>query len=171
MIQGETSRRRFLVAAIACSGLIYTGAGVALLRAGKAWAQSSNGQAKELTRMARLLYPHAGIADDVYAEVVDEVLSAAVEDSSVMDALGDAISALNAAQGGDWFEIETKDQIKAMKAVENQPFFAVVQAGVRDRFYNHPKVWERISYPGSSVQWGGYVHRGFDDIDWLPKDA
>jgi hypothetical protein len=164
------TRRRFLVSAIAYSGLLSSGAGVALLRAGGAWAQSSGGRGDELTSMARLLCPHAGIADDVYAQVIDEVLSAAADDSSLMEALGDAVSALNAAQGGDWFEIETEDQIRAMKAVEDKPFFAVVQADVRDRFYNHPKVWEHISYPGSSVQLGGYVDRGFDDIDWLPKD-
>jgi hypothetical protein len=120
--------------------------------------------------MARLLYPHAGIADDVYAEVIDDVLSAAAEDPSLRGTLDDAVTELNATQRGDWFEIDQEDQIRAMKAVEDQPFFVVIQASVRDRFYTHPRVWEHISYPGSSAQRGGYVHRGFDDIDWLPKD-
>jgi hypothetical protein len=58
-----------------------------------------------------------------------------------------------------------------MKSVESEPFFAAIQGGVMARFYNHPKVWEHIKYPGSSVEFGGYVDRGFDDIDWLPEDA
>jgi len=159
MNQGETSRRRFLVAAITYSGLLSTGAGVTLLRASNTWADSSNGNSDELTRMARLLYPHDGIADNVYAEVIDSILS------------GAAMTALNAAQNGDWFEASENDQIAAMRAVEHEAFFAAILGNVQARFYNHPKVWELIKYPGSSVQFGGHVDRGFDDIDWLPEDA
>ncbi len=171
MNQGETSRRRFLVAAIAYSGLLSTGMGAALLRASSAWAQSANGNADELTRMARLLYPHDDIANDVYADVINDVLSAAADDSSMMETLGNAVTALNAAQNSNWFEIGEDDQIKAMMVVKNEAFFAAIQGAVMARFYNHPEVWEHIGYPGSSVEYGGYVDRGFDDIDWLPEDA
>jgi len=171
MNQGETSRRRFLVAAIAYSGLISTGMGAALLRASTAWAKSANGNADELTRLAQLLFPHDGIADAVYAEVIDSILSDSANDSSMTDMLSQAVSALNAAQNGDWFEAGEKDQIAAMQAVEHEAFFAAILGNVQARFYNHSKVWEHIKYPGSSVQFGGYVDRGFDDIDWLPEDA
>ena len=171
MVQGEVSRRRFLVATIAYSGLISTGMGAALLRASSAWAKSANEISDELSRMVRLLFPHDGIADAVYAEVIDTILSDSANDASMTDMLNQAVSALNAAQKGDWFDIVADEQIKAVKAMENEPFFAAIQGGVRARFYNHPKVWEHIGYPGSSVEFGGYVDRGFDDIDWLPEDA
>ena len=145
--------------------------GVALLRASSAWAQSPNGNADELARIARLLYPHDGIASDVYADVIDDVLAAAADDSTRLETLGIAVTALNEAQQGDWFEAGEKDQIAAMQAVENEDFFAAISGGVSARFYNHPKVWEHIGYPGSSVEYGGYVDRGFDDIDWLPEEA
>jgi hypothetical protein len=54
-----------------------------------------------------------------------------------------------------------------MQAVEGEAFFAAILGNVQARFYNHPKVWALINYP----QFGGYVDRGFDDIDWLPEDA
>jgi hypothetical protein len=171
MHHSETSRRRFLVAAITCSGLISTGMGAALLRASSAWAESANGSADELTRMARLLYPHDDIADEVYAEVIDSILSDAVDDVSTTNMLNEAISGLNTAMDGDWFEASENDQIAAMRAVADRAFFAVIRDGVRTRFYTHPKVWEHIGYPGSSVEYGGYIDRGFDDIDWLPEDA
>ncbi len=171
MNQGETSRRRFLVAVIAYSGLISTGMGAAMLRASATWAKSANGNADELTRIARLLYPHDGIADAVYADVMDSILSDAANDASMTEMLKQAVAALNAAQNSNWFEIGADDQIKAIKAVENEPFFAAIQGGVKARFYNHPEVWEHIGYPGSSVEYGGYVDRGFNDIDWLPEDA
>ncbi len=171
MATQKATRRRILVATIAYSGLISTGMGVALLRASSAWAQAANGNVDELTRMARLLFPHDGIADAVYAKVIDSILSDAANDAAMTDMLKQAVAALNAAQNGDWFDIVADDQIKAMKAVANEPFFAAIQSGVRARFYNHPKVWEHIGYPGSSVEYGGYVDRGFDDIDWLPEEA
>ena len=43
--------------------------------------------------------------------------------------------------------------------------------GVRFRLFNHPRLWELLDYPGSSVEYGGYVDRGFDDIDWLPDQG
>jgi hypothetical protein len=167
MTQGNNSRRRFLVATIAYSGLISAGAGTALFRAGAAWAQSSEKGAAELVRLARLLYPHDGVADDVYLEVIEGVLS----DSTNDPIIDSAMTALNAAQSSDWFELDTDAQVAAMKSVETESFFEAIRVGVRDRFYTHPKVWEHIGYPGSSVEFGGYVDRGFDDIDWLPEEA
>ncbi len=171
MNQGEASRRRFLVATITYSGLISTGLGAALFRAGSAWAQSAKGNADELVRMARLLFPHDAIADDVYAEVIDDVLTAAADDAGLMALLDDAVAALNAVQGGDWFAADAEEQIAAMQAVAGEAFFAAILGNVQARFYNHPQVWEQIGYPGSSVEFGGYVDRGFNDIDWLPEDA
>ena len=171
MAASTTTRRRFLIASIAYSGLISTGVGAALLRASAAWAQSSDGNADELARMARLLFPHEGVADVVYAEIIDGILKAAANDASMMDMLNEAVMALDAAQGGDWFEAGADEQIAAMQAVEGEAFFAAILGNVQARFYNHPKVWELMKYPGSSVEFGGYVDRGFDDIDWLPEDA
>jgi len=33
--------------------------------------------------------------------------------------------------------------------------------------YNQKDVWTKLGYEGSSAEFGGYLHRGFDDIDWL----
>jgi hypothetical protein len=121
--------------------------------------------------MARLLFPHDGIADDVYAEVIDSILTDAAKDASMTEMLNEAVAALNAAQGADWFEAGEHEQIAAMREIESEPFFAAILGNVRARFYNHPQVWALIKYPGSSVEFGGYVERGFDDIDWLPEDA
>lgn len=171
MADQDVTRRRFLVASIACSGLISSGLGTAFLRAGSAWAQEAKGTANELARMARLLFPHDGVADDVYAEIIDDVLSASADDASMTAMLNEAITALDSAAGGDWFGAAEDQQIAAMQAVEGEAFFAAIVGNVRARFYNHPQVWEHVGYPGSSVEFGGYVDRGFDDIDWLPGDA
>ena len=35
--------------------------------------------------------------------------------------------------------------------------------------YNQKEVWPKFGYEGSSAEHGGYINRGFADIDWLPK--
>lgn len=171
MIQRETTRRRFVVASVAFSGLLSSGMGAAVLRAGSVWAQSADGNAAELARMARLLFPHDGVADEVYAEIMDGILTDAANDASLKDVLVEAVAALDGAADGDWFSATENAQVAAMRAVEDRPFFGAILGNVRGRFYSHPKVWEDIGYPGSSVEFGGYLDRGFDDIDWLPENA
>ena len=34
--------------------------------------------------------------------------------------------------------------------------------------YNQTEIWPKFGYEGSSAEHGGYLHRGFNDIDWLP---
>ena len=34
--------------------------------------------------------------------------------------------------------------------------------------YNNPDVWPKFGYEGASADKGGYINRGFSDIDWLP---
>ena len=35
--------------------------------------------------------------------------------------------------------------------------------------YDDHEVWDLLGYEGSSFDKGGYLHRGFDDLDWLPR--
>ena len=34
--------------------------------------------------------------------------------------------------------------------------------------YDNPDVWKAFGYEGAAAHLGGYVDRGFDDLDWLP---
>ena len=47
------------------------------------------------------------------------------------------------------------------------PFFRSVYQATIDHLYNDERVWSHIGYEGSSFEKGGYLGRGFDDIDWL----
>jgi hypothetical protein len=35
--------------------------------------------------------------------------------------------------------------------------------------YGNPRVAAFFGWEGSSVEHGGYINRGFDDIGWLPN--
>jgi hypothetical protein len=172
---GNTTRRRFLVATITGSSAIASGLGLSLIRASSAWAQAEPGRAgnsaRALGQMARVLYPHAELPDSVYAEVVDGILSTTAADPQMTAVLEQAVTELGAARDSDFFDLDGESQLEVVAALRQQPYFAAVQFQVLAHLYSHPQVWELMNYPGSSVEHGGYVERGFDDIDWLPEDA
>jgi hypothetical protein len=171
----KTTRRRFLVAAMSGSAALAGASGLFVLRASTAWAQAEPGDAldsaRTLSRVARLLYPHAGVGDTVYAEVVDGILAAAAGDPQLTAMLDDASAELDAARGGDFFALDEATQLEVLKALSGRPFFGAIQSQVQWRLYTDPRVWQTIGYPGPSVEFGGYLERGFDDIDWLPEEA
>jgi hypothetical protein len=169
MVNDKTTRRRFLVAVI--SG----GLSLPLIRISSAWAQATPEQSPQLAstlgRMARLLYPHASVPDNVYAGVVDGIMAAVADDPQMSANLDQAASQLDQARGTGFFQLDEASQLAVMTDLQQQPFFEAIRFQVLARLYSNPEVWKVINYPGPSVQLGGYVDRGFNDIDWLPEDA
>jgi len=115
------------------------------------------------------LYPHK-VDQSVYADVMDSILSAAASDPQLQASLDQAVSELDAATGGDFLAAGENLQLMAMNGMAKQPWFAAIQGQVMPRLYNNPVIWKHIGDPGSSVEYGGYKDRGFNDIDWLPAD-
>ena len=125
---------------------------------------------RTLLRMARLLYPHDALADDIYVEVLQPLQVQAAGDATLSADLRAGFETLDGAAGADWRTAPAETQIETLKRIEDGAFFGTVQEAVRTRLYEHPDVWRLIGYEGSSVEHGGYINRGFDDIDWLPED-
>ena len=154
-----------MLAALTFSGLAVSG--TSLLRASAAWANS--GDDAVLARFARLLFPHDGVADAIYAEAMASVLSGFEARPDTTGLLDTAEAALDAQQDESWFDLDEAAQVSAIKDIQGEAFFAAILGALRGAFYYHPAVWKHINYPGSSKEHGGYLHRGFDDISWLPE--
>ncbi len=167
MNDSQTTRRRFLLAALAFSTTAVTG--TTWLRGAAAWASSTEGT--NLARFGRLLFPHDGLADDVYTEVMDNVLTALAANPATEDALVTAEQALDAQYDTAWIDRSESEQITAIENTQGEAYFDAIVGAVRGAFYYNPAVWSHIHYPGSSKEHGGYKFRGFDDIDWLPGDV
>jgi len=60
-----------------------------------------------------------------------------------------------------------EDRVAVLKAIENGAFFQTVRAGLVTGLYNQKEVWPIFGYQGESFSQGGYIERGFNDIDWL----
>ena len=162
-----TTRRRFLTAAIALSG---TAGGI---RASRVWAQPTldldDTSLRTMADMARRLFPHASISDEVYEQVIDSTLSAAASANSLASALGEAEAAVNTAQATDFIDLDPDAQVRALQTIEETPFFAAIHGAVLVRVYNHPLIWELVGYGGPSFTQGGYLNRGAGEVDWLQQ--
>ena len=173
MLHPNASRRKFLVGAIAFSGLAACSGGPSAVRLGNALAQPSDqldqGTREATVRMARLLYPHDAISDGVYEEAIDQALTSVASDDAFTEALQAAEEALNAQQAANFVDLDEEAQITALQNTEQMEFFATIQAAVRAQLYYHPAVWELLGYEGPSYQQGGYLNRGAGEIDWLPE--
>jgi len=167
MNDSQTTRRRFLLAALAFSTTAVTGS--AWLRGAAAWASSNDGTT--LARFGRLLFPHDGLSDKVYAEVMNNVLMALASNPNTENLLAAAEHALDAQDDTAWIERDESEQIAAIENIQGQAFFAAIVETLRGAFYYNPAVWSHIDYPGSSKEHGGYKFRGFNDIDWLPENS
>jgi hypothetical protein len=53
--------------------------------------------------------------------------------------------------------------------MESSGFFQKVRGSLITGLYNNKQVWEKFAYEGESASKGGYLYRGFDDIDWLDQ--
>ncbi len=169
MNNNNTSRRHFLVAAITVSGLATATLASSLFRESAAWAKDAD---KPLSRLARLLFPHGALPNSVYDDVVAGALAMTAGNPAASDLLLSAEKALNAqVVGGDWYAADEQTQLAAMNAVQDEAFFPAARNLFMFALYTHKECWKTIGYPGSSREYGGYLERGFDDIDWLPETA
>jgi len=173
MLHPNASRRKFLVGVIAFSGVAACTRGPSPVQLSTAFTQPSDqldqGTRQAMVRMARLLYPHDAISDEVYVEVLDQALASTAEDEGLADTLKVTEETLNAQQSGNFIDLSEEDQIAALHAIESSEVFTIIQQAVRSHLYNHPVVWEHIGYEGPSYQQGGYLNRGAGEIDWLPE--
>ena len=110
-------------------------------------------------RVARVMFPHDMLPDIAYAKVVR-----ALEPEAETVARG--IEALDAE--GAFLELDDDAALAAVTAIEGSDYFELVKATAVVELYDNPLVWKAFGYEGPSVHLGGYIDRGFDDLDWLP---
>ena len=61
------------------------------------------------------------------------------------------------------------ERVALLQQIEPTAFFQKVRGDLIVSLYNQKELWPKFGYEGSSAEHGGYIKRGFADIDWLPK--
>lgn len=117
-----------------------------------------------LIRLIRVAYPHPTFPDGPY-----ERTARAVRDADHADLVPAGLAALDAAAGGDFGALDDDAATAAVAAIADTPFFKLVHSTTIVALYDDHEVWELLGYEGASFDKGGYLHRGFDDLSWLPE--
>ena len=121
-------------------------------------------QLATLERVLRIAYPHTKLPDGPYARTAQRIVDAEPEPGLVADGL----SRLDRMTGG-FAQLDAGAATNALCAVQSTPFFRHVLATAVVALYDDHETWAALGYEGASFDRGGYLHRGFDDLDWLPE--
>ena len=124
-------------------------------------------QARLLLCMTRTLFPHDFLPDAQYLKIVTtlDVKAGAAQD------IGTMIKSSLAAFPMDFAAMTEAKRADYLRSIERSPFFQLVYKETLVGLYGDPYVASLLGYEGSSVEHGGYLQRGFDDISWLPESA
>ncbi|KXF83296.1 hypothetical protein [Enterovibrio coralii] len=170
MKQQAMSRRQIIKLGLlsATTALAYSSLGIVV--PDKSWALTVNTlsptQGEKLLSVCRLIYPHPNLADTFYAASVESLDGAASGNPQTRALIVEGLESLN-----DWETLSPKQQLAVLEKIASSPFFQTVRGNMVVSFYDNPKVWPKFGYQGPSYAKGGYLFRGFDDIDWLPTTA
>ncbi|HSU35657.1 MAG TPA: hypothetical protein VLJ88_08355 [Propionibacteriaceae bacterium] len=121
-------------------------------------------QARILLRLLRVAYPHPRFPDAPYERTAKTIEDAGRTDDVLVTGLDD----LDARADGDFVGLDDERATTLLKDVAETPFFALVHSTAVVALYDDHEVWDLLGYEGPSFDKGGYLHRGFDDLDWLP---
>lgn len=124
-----------------------------------------------LQQLALRLFPHPWLPSEHYAEIAGALLGRAATDATLAKLLGAGVEALDAGNATAWLQRSEAQQVAAIRRLEGSGFFRTLRRSTIEHLYRDRAVWDEIGYEGSSVEFGGYVNRGFDDIDWLPDES
>jgi len=171
----KMSRRDLLKRTIAISGSFAVG-GSFLAASDAAWAMELKSLTPEamatLTQVARDIYPHDSFPDALYAAAVKGHDETASGDADFKTMIEDGVAMLDQKAGetgnANYLAVGWEsDRVAILRSIEDSDFFKTMRGGLVVSLYNQPAVWEKLGYEGPSFDKGGYLYRGFDDIEWL----
>lgn len=120
-------------------------------------------QAATLVRLLKVAYPHPSFPDGPY-----ERTAKSVQDADSDHLLAAGLSELDDIAGGNFGALSDAEATAAVERIADGAFFKLVHSTTVVALYDDREVWDILGYEGSAYDKGGYVNRGFDDLDWLP---
>jgi hypothetical protein len=142
------------------------------------WAQDAKNLSPHtiatLAKMARDIYPHDRLADSYYVAAVVGYDGKAGQDDAFRKMVEEGVAQLDAAakqrHDSDYLLVAWEsDRVALLQGVEPGPLFQKLRGDLLVTLYNNKDVWPKFGYEGASADKGGYIHRGFNDIDWLSQ--
>lgn len=171
----KVTRRGFLAGGVVTIAAAAATGTAILMDAKGAWSVELKSlqpeEARTMMIFVRDLFPHDRLPDSFYATAIAPLSDEAGKDPAAKRALLDGITRLNslarASTGKPYAVADEKARVAVIKQIEGGPFFTKVYGTTVTSLYNQPKLWPLFGYEGPSSAKGGYLHRGFNDLNWL----
>jgi hypothetical protein len=122
-----------------------------------------------LVRVLRVAFPHDKLPDGPYERTADTVIEAANASTWARLTLLQGIGTLDSVSGGAFGDLDDADALKVLRHVEATEFFGFIRRTAVVALYDDAEAWSALGYEGPSYDKGGYIDRGFNDLDWLPE--
>ena len=124
-------------------------------------------------KVARDIYPHDFLGDSYYITAIKPWDGKAAKDPATKSLINDGVTrSIRRPTTATRFPTPRcvgNRTRRAAAAIEQTAFFQKVRGDLVVSLYNQKELWPKFGYEGSSAEHGGYIKRGFADIDWLPK--
>jgi len=104
------------------------------------------------------------LEDAAYAVVVKAIDAAIAADGHARTLVVTGLERL----GDDFAARPEAARTEALKAVEASEFFGLVRAQTLINLYSSQIAYAHFGYEGEAFSKGGYLTRGFNELDWLP---
>jgi len=170
----KIKRREFLhKSAIVVAGVSAAAAGVTVAGFAAEWTARlktlTAHEGETLLKMARQIFPHDRLGDSYYIKTVEDLDAEASSKPATAKMLSAGVANLDHSAKGKFAAQPDGEQIAALTTIQHTPFFEKVRSTEMVSLYNNPEVWNVFGYQGASYPFGGYLHHGFNDLNWLPE--
>jgi len=151
------------------TGLVVAGSPLSLFARGPAWAVDlsvfTTSEGATLMAMARTIAPHDKLDDAAYALVVQALDADAAKDEKNRTVLREGMAKL----GPGFAASPERTRVEALKKIESSGFFQAIRLKTLQVLYSSPIAYAYFGYEGEAFSKGGYSHRGFNNLRWLPE--
>lgn len=130
--------------------------------------EGSDEATESLVALIKAAFPHEAVPDAAYRRAAATVQAAAEDTTWMRVKLAQGLDSLQALAGGAFTELTAQEALPLLLRVQHTTFFGFVRQTVVVSLYEDEEVWDALGYEGPSFDKGGYIDRGFDDLDWLP---
>lgn len=128
----------------------------------------SDDQRTTLVDLLRAAFPHDRFPVGPYQRTARAVVDAAAANPRLQALLLQGLDDLDTQRGVAFSTLDAETAQLVLRGIADTPFFLAVLDVAIVALYDDHEVWEILGYEGPSYDKGGYIDRGFDDLDWLP---
>lgn len=146
-----------------------------LLRVSTGWAVDAGTRdeylSANISELSYQLLPIREPTSPVYQAVAHAVLKQMLQRPAVDEIVRQGVESMDRFGGKPWLKLTEIKRKEVIAALFDTAYVGVVRWTTQEVVLRDPTVWAEVGYQGSAIEHGGYLHRGFDDIDWLPDGS